>query len=276
MAIDLVGVFDDQRVATSAVDQLRQLGIDQKDIQVHTGASGAPMGRHSREHHGLFSRLFGREQLGELSGHLAEATRRGCSVVTVHVDREDRADQAERILKDAGAIDMDDRVNTWRTSGYSGYSADAEDYTPEQVARERETLQVLQEDLRVGKREVETGGVRVHRRVSETPVHEQVSLREEHAVVDRRPVDRIASPEELRGFDAGDRDIEIREAHEEAIVDKQARVVEEVTVGRESSEHVEQIDDTVRRTDVDVERLDAAQQGMLNRDATRQRPQPGL
>ena len=103
-----------------------------------------------------------------------------------------------------------------------------------------------------------------------------MQLRGEQEAGGSRPVDRVASAAELREFDAGNRDIEIRESREEAIVDKQARVVEEVTVGREATERTEQIDDTVRRTDVDVEQLDAAQQGLLNREGTRQRPQPGL
>lgn len=41
---------------------------------------------------------------------------------------------------------------------------------------------------------------------------------------------------------------------EEAVVGKTARVVEEVVVSKTADEHVEEVDDTVRRTEVEVDR----------------------
>jgi uncharacterized protein (TIGR02271 family) len=268
MALDLVGVFDDPRKADLACERIKQLDIDEKHVRNHSHDSdqaGMSSGD-SGEHRGFLARLFGGgDSHDEQSGHIAEAARRGSSVVSVHLENEEKAARVEQILEEAGAVDINDRVETWKTSGYTGHDPNAAAYTPEQIARERETLEVLQEELRVGKRQVQAGGVRVHRRVIETPVNEQVSLREEHAVVDRRPVDRAASAEDLRAFDAGDRDIEIRESREEAVVDKRARVVEEVSIGKEASEHTETINETVRRTDVDVEQIDPAQANAMNR-----------
>lgn len=128
MKINLVGVFDDAQVAASAVQRLRQAGIDASDINTYSCAStgsGQRMG--SREHHGTFSRMFDRDRHGDLSGHLAEATRRGSCVVTVKMKDEARADEVERILKTEGAVDFDERVRSWQTAGYSGYNADADD-----------------------------------------------------------------------------------------------------------------------------------------------------
>jgi stress response protein YsnF len=48
--------------------------------------------------------------------------------------------------------------------------------------------------------------------------------------------------------------VEIRETAEEAVVAKTARVVEEVVVGKESSQRTETVNDTVRGTEVEVER----------------------
>jgi stress response protein YsnF len=48
--------------------------------------------------------------------------------------------------------------------------------------------------------------------------------------------------------------VEIRETAEEAVVAKSARVVEEVVVGKESSQRTEAVNDTVRGTEVEVER----------------------
>lgn len=114
------------------------------------------------------------------------------------------------------------------------------------------TVPVLEENLVVGKREVERGGVRVYQRVVEELVSETVNLREEHVVVDRRPVDRAVTESDLRG---GDQTLEFTETAEQAVVGKVARVVEEVRVGKETSEHTETIHDTVRHTEIDVETI---------------------
>ncbi|HYO78737.1 MAG TPA: YsnF/AvaK domain-containing protein [Thermoanaerobaculia bacterium] len=113
------------------------------------------------------------------------------------------------------------------------------------------SIPVVEEELAVGKRTVETGGVRVHKEVTETPVHETVSLHEEHVTVERRPVNREVQPGDMHAFENST--IEMREMSEEAVVEKRARVVEEVVVGKEARERTEQITDTVRRSDVKVE-----------------------
>jgi len=119
-----------------------------------------------------------------------------------------------------------------------------------------EAIPVIEEELHVGKRQVSRGGVRVVSHVTERPVEEQVGLREEHVHVERRPVDRP-----LTGADVNDafreRTIEATETAEEAVVAKEARVVEEVVVNKDVAERTETVRDTVRRTDVDVERTDA-------------------
>jgi len=114
-------------------------------------------------------------------------------------------------------------------------------------------IPVVQEELKVGKREVQRGGVRVFSRIIETPVDESVSLREEHVNVERRPVDQPLSTTDSAAFK--EQSIELREMAEEAIVQKSARVVEEVRVGKEVSNREEHIHDTVRHTDVRIESL---------------------
>jgi uncharacterized protein (TIGR02271 family) len=119
-------------------------------------------------------------------------------------------------------------------------------------------LPVIEEDIRIGKREVAGGGVRVTTRVEERPVHETVSLREEQVHVERRPADRaVASADEAfeeRSFEVGARS-------EEAVVDKQARVVEEVVVDKKVRDREAVIDEKVKRTDVDVTDLGAGKDG---------------
>jgi uncharacterized protein (TIGR02271 family) len=116
----------------------------------------------------------------------------------------------------------------------------------------RRPIPVIEEVLKVGKREVQRGGVRVYTRTTERPIEQSVTLREEHAHVERRPVDREATEADLS--DAfRDQTFDISETAEEPVVSKTARVVEEVDVGKEVSSRTANIKDTVRRTDVDVE-----------------------
>ncbi|WP_019139917.1 YsnF/AvaK domain-containing protein [Noviherbaspirillum massiliense] len=121
--------------------------------------------------------------------------------------------------------------------------------------KEGTTIPVVEEELRVGKREVQRGGVRVFQRVSERPVNESVTLREEHVNVERHPVDKPATEADLAAFKEGQ--VEMREMAEEPVVSKTARVVEEVQVGKEVTQRTEDVKDTVRRTDVEVEELGA-------------------
>ena len=50
-----------------------------------------------------------------------------------------------------------------------------------------------------------------------------------------------------------ERTIEVEERGEEAVVSKEARVVEEVVVRKEADQRTETVSDTVRKTEVDVE-----------------------
>jgi uncharacterized protein (TIGR02271 family) len=113
------------------------------------------------------------------------------------------------------------------------------------------TIPVVEEELTVGKREVERDRIRVHTYVEEQPVAEDVRLREERVTVERHPVNRPATEADLDTF--REETMEFTETAEEAVVSRRARVVEEVTVQRDVAEHTETVHDTVRRTHVDVD-----------------------
>jgi stress response protein YsnF len=124
----------------------------------------------------------------------------------------------------------------------------------EELAEER--IPIVEEELRIGTREVVRGGARVHAHVEEHPVQQEVELLAEHTSVERRPTTRKLSEEELeRGGLLRERVIEISEMREEAVVSKQAFVREELIVKKTIERRVERIDETVRRTEVETERL---------------------
>jgi stress response protein YsnF len=120
-----------------------------------------------------------------------------------------------------------------------------------------EKVEVVEERLAVGKREVATGGVRVTSRVVETPVEETVRLREERVEAARRPAARKLSPAEADAVFA-ERTVEMVGTGEEAEVGRTARVVERVTLGKRVEERTETVRDKVRRTEVEVEELEPA------------------
>jgi len=112
-----------------------------------------------------------------------------------------------------------------------------------------ETIPVIEEELQVGKREVEKGGLRLRTRIVENEVKENVNLREEKIHIERTPVDRPANVSDLR-----EEQVEFTERAEVPVVSKEARVVEEISLNKEVTEKEEIIQDTVRHTKVDVDR----------------------
>ena len=112
-------------------------------------------------------------------------------------------------------------------------------------------IEVVKEELSVGKRQVDAGGVRVTSHVVERPVEETVNLHEERVVVERRPVEHPLSGATADAF--RERTIEARATTEEPVISKEARVVEEIGLRKEAVDRVETVHDTVRETKVDVE-----------------------
>ncbi len=290
----IVAVFDEYGDAQSAVNALYQEGgFTRTEVKLspaedtpnarkealRTQPAGSDTGGWSIGD--FFKSLFGREPYSDDTGVYSEAVRRGSYLVSVNAPTDEKADRAADILQRFHAVDLNQRAAGWRSAGWSGYQADSPLYTAEEIRKDRdlyskttvasgssgpaaagssaassgtkETIPVIEEQLHVGKRAVQRGGVRIYRHVTETPVEESVQLREEHVTVERRAVDEPASAADVEAFKEGT--VEVRESGEEAVVGKTARVVEEVDVGKEVSERTETVSDTVRRTDVEVERV---------------------
>jgi len=164
-----------------------------------------------------------------------------------------RVEAVASLLEVSGARDVSESGGVGTTSTAGGASANASSSAPVATAgvdSGSAAIPVIEEELQVGKRQVQRRGVRVYSHVTERPVEEQVRLREEHVHVERNRVNRPASEADFR-----EGTIELTETAEEAVVAKQARVVEEVRVGKDVTEHTETIRDNVRRTEVDVEEV---------------------
>jgi uncharacterized protein (TIGR02271 family) len=201
---------------------------------------------------------------GEDMATFDEGIRRGGAVLHAQVP-DHRFEAAADVLERGGAVDIDEREAAWRKEGWTGGTAaggtaglaEPDTSRPEfgtsgtaRTGGGEERIPVVEERLSVGKREVGHGRVRVRSYVVETPVEEQVTLREEHVSIERRPV----APPIAAGDDAfRERTVEATESGEEAVVSKEARVTEEVVVRKRAEERTETVSDTVRRTEVEVE-----------------------
>jgi uncharacterized protein (TIGR02271 family) len=266
MAKAVVGLYDDLSIARMAMQDLEKNGFSRQDIELiamqDTGSRGRGDGAKN-----VVNELTNIGLPGNQADTYAEGVRRGGSLVAITVDN-DRADKAADIMEQHVPVDIDQRLSMWREQGWTGYDRTAQPYSDAEIRQEREryrtlepqrgeeTIPVVEEELQVSKRQVQGGGMRVHTYVTEHPVQEQVHLREEHLDVERRPVDRP-----VRDADQAFREetFEVTEKAEQPVVGKRAHVIEEVVISKDVGERIETVGDTVRRTDVDIEKTGSGQ-----------------
>ena len=85
---------------------------------------------------GLIGGLTGAGVSEEDANYYAESVRRGGALVTVRAD-DARADEAARIMRSHGAVDIERRAEQWREAGWTRHDPAAEPYSVEQMERER-------------------------------------------------------------------------------------------------------------------------------------------
>ncbi|NTZ43677.1 YsnF/AvaK domain-containing protein [Altererythrobacter sp. SALINAS58] len=117
-----------------------------------------------------------------------------------------------------------------------------------------EVVPVVEEQVAIGKRVADHGrDITVTSHVVKDKVSEDVHLRDEHVSVDKRPVNRDVTGKEADALLKG-KTVSMTERDEEVVVGKKAVVTDEVVVKKTADDRVEHVDETVRRTEVDVDR----------------------
>jgi len=222
-AATVIGTIESPKVAQKLIAELVEAGFKDRDVEILEGVEDELVAE-------IVGRGFGEEDARGFAGEAAGGKR----LVAAKVPE----DQVER------AVAVMERHEAARGGGRAGSGGG-------------ETVQEVEEELSVGKRKVASGGVRVTSSVVERPVQRTVTLREEHVEAGRRRADRGLSPEEAEAaFE--ERTVEVLGTSEEAVVRKEARVVGEVSLGRQTTERKETVRDTVRRTEVEVEEVEPA------------------
>lgn len=252
----IVAVYDSNSNADAAVRDLEAANVPSQAISRHAGGSETTTTATPVREEGFWARLFGSEPDHDASIY-DRSIDSGSTVVAVRVPDE-HAEHVSSILETHHPIDIDERSAHYLASGTSTGPATTAPlsgtlHTPGAAgASESGTIQLAEETLAVGKRAVSGPTTRIRRFVVETPVQEQVSLRDEtvtlerHSVTDGRPVGTA---------DFTDKVIEMTATSEEAVVSKSARVVEEVNLRKDVTDHVETVKDTLRRDEVEIEKV---------------------
>jgi stress response protein YsnF len=265
---NIVAFFPTLANAESARSRLVEAGIDQSDMRLsNQGATSSTTGTSTSTQNdddkGFFEWLFGSDdevpeyERNWYSGNLSE----GRAALSVRLSSDAQRSRVEEILESEGALEVerdDDGSSmggmTGGTLGHSGSMSAAQtsgamSSGQRSTGTEEEVIPVVKEELAVGKRQHETRR-RIRTHVIERPVSEQVQLRDETIVVERRPATGAGTV----GVDGlQEREYEVIERHEEPVVAKRARADEEVVVRKDVRERTETVDDTVRETQVEVE-----------------------
>lgn len=251
----ITAMFENRSEAETAREQLRtQLGAEARIIDQSSVGSSEDTG----ESRGFWADLKDMFVSEDDRPSYEEGVRRGHFLLCANMP-EEQADRACSLLE-GGSVDLEQREQQWRSDGWAGHAgirqtSGSDSRRGERGIVEEERIPVVEEQLRVGKRETQRGGARVRSYVEEQPVTENVNLRAEQVNVERRPVDQPISARDAddKGF-FQDRSVEMQAKGEEAVVGKEARVKEEVVVQKSADERTEQVQDTVRNTNVEVDK----------------------
>jgi uncharacterized protein (TIGR02271 family) len=264
----LVAAFDTPEHAKAAVSALKAGGFHADDISLFDNARLAVVGKSTTapKPAGLWQRLFGEDINKYEATVYGDTVNEGGTVVSVRVP-EDQVAQASGILDLHRPIDVHDRAVTTGAAPAAHVETTSKALAAKPLAPEQDvavtpklaevhadTLRLAEEQLDVGKKMVETGRTRVRRFTTERDVSQDVTLHEEHAEVLRTA---LSKPAELKDIDWADREIEVVETAEQALVSKTARVVEEVSLKKKGDEHVETIHEKLRRQQAEIEKVDA-------------------
>jgi uncharacterized protein (TIGR02271 family) len=256
MAKTIVGTFDNAAEAAQVALRIEDSGIEARDIQVIDPLRASEYEqRWSGEQKGsggFWNWLFGEVEPEGSRGfsddearHYTEGLSRGAALVIV-TTREENVDRVRQLMEQHGGHQVETQAAGERGEAPTSRASSAEPIGTEHV------LPVVDEQVKVGKRTVGQGAVRVYSHVVERPVEEHVRLREERVNVERRPIDRPLTGSPRGAFE--EQSIELTESAEEPVVQKRARVVEEVVVSKDVRERDEIVRDKARRTEVTVQR----------------------
>jgi uncharacterized protein (TIGR02271 family) len=266
----VVAVFDTSEHAQTAVNALKAAGFSADDISVMSNDTLDDKGAKIATATGFWHRLFGSDVDLHEAKVYGNTVGKGGSVVSLRAP-ETMVKKAVDILHTHSPVDVNQRAARLGIIAAAAAPAGAVSQAAAKVStaasnlaqtvkgaapaartgKDDDVIRLAEEQMEVGKRQIETGMTRVRRFVIEKAVEANVTLHEEHAAIARRA---ISDKNYIQDVDWSDRTVEVRETAETPVVSKSSRIVEEVVVGKEGSDRVETVKDKVRRQQVEIEK----------------------
>jgi stress response protein YsnF len=225
MTTAIIGLFESSDIASKVFGELTKAGFKKDAVEILQNVAASK----------ISSRLVEAGYEKNKAESYGKAMQKGGALVVAEAD-DDKVDEALSTMRSFKAL------------------------TPEALLEKlgnqtsSETAQVIEEELEVGVSRT-TGGKRLKTEVSEREVQETVTLHEETVEVEHTKINRVLKPEEAAKAFQGTA-VEMTATTEKPVVSKQAHVVEEVSLSKQSGERNVTVSGTVRRQDVTVEDID--------------------
>lgn len=252
----VTAVYATQQEAKAAKAALNSASIHPHNVRILDADNEKSAGRFND---GRYDRLSGTSIPDAELHTYHDALERGEALVQARV-KDSEVSEAVRILE-GGGIDLDDRETAYTDEHRLGTQSA---YGRGRTNEAGETIDVVEERINVGKREVDQGSVKVRSYVVEREVADDVTLRDEEVRLHSEKVGRTLTAQEADELFDG-KTIEVHQRGEEAVVNKEAVLKERVEVDKIATEKTEHVVDTIRETKVDVDNTTAAA-GTKNRD----------
>ena len=227
MTTSIIGLFESSDIASKVLGELTKAGFKKDAVEIIENVAASR----------ITSRLVEAGYEKDKAESYGKAMQKGGALIVAEAP-DDKADEALNMMRSFKALSPEALLEKLGNQ------------TPE----ETQSAQVIEEELEVGVART-TGGKRLKTEVSEREVQETVTLLEETIEAERTKVDRVLKPEEAdKAFQQGS--VEMTATTEKPVVSKQAHVVEEVSLSKQSGERDVTVSGTVRRQDVTVEEID--------------------
>jgi len=198
----------------------------------------------------------------------------------------------EQKVKDAPSYDADCQMTTEKeTEIYNYYGVSASGISQQTQSQQRSgatttgtakhtpeqaTIQLSEEQVKIGKREVEAGGVRLRKVVRTETVNQPVELKREEIIIERVPASEAHTG---RQQSFNEQEVYIPLRREEAVIEKQSRLREEVRARKSATTDRQNVSAEVRKEDVEIEKQGEAREadprgGNAARELREQETQP--
>ena len=240
----IAALYNTSADAERARGALLTAGLSSEQIHIVSNEQGINASSMSSETHstGFMSSIKHLFMPASEAHSYSEGVRQGGTFVAVTTD-DNEVDTIITLLEQTNPVDLEQSEETWAKSGWTAPS------TAATASSAADKIEVMEENIKVGRRDVDRGSVRIRSYVVEQPFSQSVTLREEQVGIERHAVDRPIGT----GETFTDRTIELNQMGEEVVVEKSARVKEEISLHKDVQQRSQTVTDKVRHTEVEVE-----------------------